>query len=179
VLDAPMFQIGGITVEQPWMRTLEPSAAINSYAMNNYWHTNYKADQEGVVVFEFRIHPHEAFDASAAVRFAQDSREPLVVVPVATGERRTKAAFDIESKASVLSIRPIEGGRASLVMLMNPTAEAQPVELVTREGKQTTVWRSDPGGAVGEKLGGRWEMRPHAVEYVIFGETPGILRSRE
>ncbi len=179
LLDAPMFQLGGITVEQPWMRTLEPSSSIYSYAMNNYWHTNYKADQEGAVAFEYRIHPHEAFDPVATVRFAQDSREPMIVIPVKASEHRTELAFDIQSKASVLSVRPLSDRKATLVMLMNPTADARSVELVAREGKQMTAWRSDPGGAAGEKLGGRWMIGPHAVEYVTIGETPGILRSRE
>ena len=33
------------------MRTIQPSPLLYSYAMNNYWHTNYKADQEGPVNF--------------------------------------------------------------------------------------------------------------------------------
>lgn len=45
--NAPLIEIGAITAEQPWMKTIEPSSSFYSYVMNNYWHTNYKADQEG------------------------------------------------------------------------------------------------------------------------------------
>ena len=49
--NAPLVEIGAITAEQLWMKSIEPSSTIYSYVMNNYWHTNYKADQEGPVTF--------------------------------------------------------------------------------------------------------------------------------
>jgi uncharacterized Fe-S radical SAM superfamily protein PflX len=49
-VDAPLVEVGAIAAETPWMRTIAPSSTLFSYVMNNYWHTNYKADQEGPTV---------------------------------------------------------------------------------------------------------------------------------
>ncbi|MCK7483887.1 MAG: hypothetical protein M0C28_48030 [Candidatus Moduliflexus flocculans] len=68
-IDAPLVEIGALTDETPreserrvWRRKLEPSATLFSYAMNNYWHTNYKADQEGPVTLRYAVSPHLGSD---------------------------------------------------------------------------------------------------------------------
>ena len=53
--DNPLIEIGEITAELPWLKTLIPSTRFFAYLMNNYWHTNYKADQSGKVCFRFRM----------------------------------------------------------------------------------------------------------------------------
>ena len=79
--DAPLVEIGGITANligslsdpRSWLDKIEPSTTIYSWAMNNHWHTNYRAEQEGPTVFRFVIWPHDqrAADAQAAQRFAR------------------------------------------------------------------------------------------------------------
>ena len=34
--DTPLIEMGAITAEQPWLRTIQPSSLLYSYAMNNY-----------------------------------------------------------------------------------------------------------------------------------------------
>jgi alpha-mannosidase len=76
-LDAPLVEIGGLTAEawhhrdgtESWLPIAPRSATVVSYVMNNYWHTNFKADQEGMVRFRYVVRPHGAFDAAAAQRF--------------------------------------------------------------------------------------------------------------
>ena len=41
-----------------WKKSEKPTATWFSYVMNNYWHTNYKADQEGIVNFKYALRPH-------------------------------------------------------------------------------------------------------------------------
>jgi hypothetical protein len=79
-------EIGEITAEQPWMKSIKTSSSIYSYVMNNYWNTNYKADQEGPVTFSYSIRPHTAFDATEAAKFGVEARhgpaqDPLGAVP--------------------------------------------------------------------------------------------------
>ncbi len=61
------------------MRAIPASGTVYAYAMNNYWHTNYRAWQEGPVTFRFSVQPHGVFDAAAAARFGAEAREPLIV----------------------------------------------------------------------------------------------------
>ena len=58
--------VGGITANllgsqsnpNAWIEHLAPSQTLYSWPMNNHWHTNYKADQEGPTVFRYVILPH-------------------------------------------------------------------------------------------------------------------------
>jgi hypothetical protein len=78
--DAPLLEIGGLLAEQlPWLRRLPATQTFFSYVMNNYWHTNYRADQEGPVAFRYALRPHAGFDAREADRFGMGVRRPLLV----------------------------------------------------------------------------------------------------
>jgi len=48
--------------------------------MNNYWHTNYKADQEGVAVFRYSLCPHGVFNPTDAERFGIERSQPLLAM---------------------------------------------------------------------------------------------------
>jgi len=61
------------------MQTNAPSAIFFSYAMNNYWHTNYRADQSGPIEFRYSLFPHAAYDAVRATRLGREERQPLIV----------------------------------------------------------------------------------------------------
>jgi hypothetical protein len=80
-----LFEVGNMIDEQrtnngykPWKTESKSSATIFLYAMNNYWHTNYKADQSGKVQFDFILQFHKAFDIKDAQRFGMESTQPLL-----------------------------------------------------------------------------------------------------
>ena len=89
-LDAPLVQVGGITATllnsqanpDAWRKQIEPTQKLYSWAMNNHWGTNYRAYQEGPVVFRFILRPHTGRGSDAeASRFATEFSQPLVAVP--------------------------------------------------------------------------------------------------
>ncbi len=51
------------------MKHIEPSATFYSWVMNNHWHTNYRAYQEGETTFHYFIRPHAAYDPVEAAKF--------------------------------------------------------------------------------------------------------------
>jgi hypothetical protein len=73
-IDAPLIEIGAINAEAPWMKSNQLTPTIYSYVMNNYWHTNYKADQEGPVQFRYAIQPHAEFNPAEATKFGRECR---------------------------------------------------------------------------------------------------------
>ncbi len=90
-LDAPVFQVGDITANilgaatnsEKWIRKLEPSGTIYSWALNNHWHTNFQLSQEGKITFRYRLQPHfNGHDYVAANHFGMEQYQPLVAVPV-------------------------------------------------------------------------------------------------
>ena len=60
--DNPLIEIGRITAEEPWLKTTPPGTRFFAYLINNYWHTNYKADQSGRMSFRWRIEFTRASD---------------------------------------------------------------------------------------------------------------------
>jgi len=82
-----LFEPGGMVDERPthkgykkWLDGNRSSATVFLYAMNNYWHTNFKADQSGRVRFDVYLYFHGAFDARQSGRRGSEAAEPLLGV---------------------------------------------------------------------------------------------------
>jgi alpha-mannosidase len=167
VPDAPLIEMGAITAEQPWMRTIQPSSLLYSYAMNNYWHTNYKADQEGPVEFSYSIQPHAAFAPAAAARFGRERREPLVVVPADQSLAPANSLFRISGDdVMASSVKPIDEGNAWLVYLYNPTAADQRITLQFDPAIRVAVRKSDAFGKAMDSFPGQIPISANGSLYV-------------
>ena len=145
-VDAPLVEVGGLTANLPGLQQkpecflahLAPSQTIYSWVMNNHWHTNYKADQEGPTTFRFAIQPHGPYDAGAAQRFGVESSQPLVAT-VAQGPAPTgKPLFSVQPAGVIVtSVQPLEDGRTALVRLFNATGAA--TQAIVRQHNVQTV----------------------------------------
>jgi alpha-mannosidase len=167
VPDAPLVEMGAITAEQPWLRTIQSSPVLYSYALNNYWHTNYKADQEGPESFAYAIQPHAAFSSAAAARFGRERREPLVVAPADESHPAAKSLFQISpNDVMVSSVKPISGGDGSLVYLYNPSGADQRITLQFDPAMRVTVRKSDAFGKVVEGMTGTIPIAAYGSVYV-------------
>jgi hypothetical protein len=90
--DAPLIELGALTDERQadgrtrvWRTQAAPGTFLYAYLFNNYWHTNYKADQAGPMTFRFVLRPHAAFDAAALRRLSDEQDFPLLAVDAAPG----------------------------------------------------------------------------------------------
>jgi alpha-mannosidase len=151
--NAPLVELGEITAEQPWMKSIKTSSSIYSYVMNNYWHTNYKADQEGPVTFAYSIRPHAAFDATEAAKFGSERRQPLIVsVSGSPGPLHLPLMELSSTKIIVLSIKPVAAANRWLVHVYNPTAADQMAGLRWKDGERVSIRRSDAAGESGNSV---------------------------
>jgi alpha-mannosidase len=165
--DAPLIEIGGINAELPWMTKLAPTQTFYSYVMNNYWHTNYKADQEGSVTFRYSILPHGPFRPEEAARFGREQREPLIAVPADNAGPALEPLLHIEpSSVLVHSVKPLAGGKSFLIYLYNPTASAQKVSLTWRGNARIALHRSDASGAALAPLADGFPLAAHGSMHV-------------
>jgi hypothetical protein len=166
-LDAPLVEIGAITAEQPWLKSIQLAPAIYSYVMNNYWHTNYKADQEGLVRFRYSLQPHGGFKPEEAARFGRERREPLLATMADLSKPPTPALFQLDPiEVLVASIKPIASGRAWLVYLYNPADQAQTVSLKWNETIPAMMHLSDSFEKAGEEITGRFQLEAYGSTYV-------------
>jgi hypothetical protein len=162
--NAPLIEIGAITAEQPWLKTIQPSSLIYSYIMNNYWHTNYKADQEGPVTFNYSILPHAAFSASDEVKFGVERRQPLIVALADSSTAPLQGPLMTVSTPDVIvsSLKPI-AGRSWLAYVYNPTGTTQRVSFRSSTGVDFRLRSSDADGRLGDEL--------HDFEVAAFGSA--------
>ena len=163
-LDAPLFEIGALTDERSvngrpraWRKQVAPGSDVFAYLLNNYWHTNYKADQAGQVTFRFHVKPHGPFDPADLRRVGAGSEQPLLALPSAADTPLPRLPFRFESAATVVSsMKPTDDGSAFLVRLYNPSAASADGRLVSTGTTPLRVAESDetgrPGKPVGETL---------------------------
>jgi hypothetical protein len=93
-----------------WKIDPDTSNTLFSYVMNNYWHTNYKADQEGVVEFNYALVPHGIFNLGETQRKGFEFNQPLIVLP-ASGKKSAMPLFTLMNQSfMVTSIVPKDKG---------------------------------------------------------------------
>ena len=149
--DAPLVELGGLTANLPrsqpnpnaYLKTIEPSGKLYSWVMNNHWHTNYRADQEGQTTFRYYLRPHGAYDALAAARFGLETTRPLIVAP-ARGAKPAASRLCVEpAGVLVTALKPSDDGRAIIVRLYGATGKDTVAKLAWSEPAPKAVWLSD------------------------------------
>ncbi|MBK1894513.1 glycoside hydrolase [Chryseobacterium sp. YIM B02567] len=96
-----------------------------SYAMNNYWHTNYKADQEGPAHYRYALRPHGSFDSVENEKYAAAFTQPLIAIPVDEKSKISGSLFKVgNDKIVVTSVTPQED-HSFIIRLYNPDEQEQ------------------------------------------------------
>jgi alpha-mannosidase len=181
-LDAPLIEAGGIHVDvanpfdsAAWIQQLGPTQTLFSYAMNNYWETNYKASQEGMTTFRYSLQPHGPFDAAAVARFSIERSQPLVAVPVARETPQVDSLLRLEGDGGVIvsSLKASRDGRAWMVRLFNTAAGSATAALKWRTPEPTAIVQSSPREEQGPPLIGPVTL-PSLGILTIRAERPGV-----
>ncbi len=131
--EAPLIEIGEMINEELsnngyklWKKKTTLSNTFYSYVMNNYWHTNFKADQEGEITFHYSLFPHNRFDAATATRMGIESNQPFIVSQADTNNSELKSLLTIENKNIILStIKPAADKKGMILRLYNSSYQAQ------------------------------------------------------
>jgi hypothetical protein len=163
-VDAPLVEVGGITANligsqtnpDVWIQHLKPSQTIYSWVMNNHWHTNYRADQEGPTVFRYAIRPHKGFAAEDAAKFGVACSQPLIVAP-ASGPASSKPRLALSSgKVVITAFKPSDDGKAWIVRLFGASGKTEKIKLAWADPAPQQVWLSDtseqPRGKAGSSV---------------------------
>jgi hypothetical protein len=164
-LDAPLIELGGVTANligsqtdpRVWIQRLGRSQTVYSWVMNNHWHTNYRAEQEGPTVFRYMIRPHKRFAPEEAAKFGTSCSQPLLVVKAA-GRSPATAPFELSSdKVVVASFKPSDDRKASIIRLFGASGKAQKVNLAWASTPRQ-LWLSDTSEKPRQKIAGPVEV---------------------
>src|SRR5262249_37790481 len=107
-LDASLVTLGDIN-RGDWPTTFgDRPGTIFSYAMNNYWHTNYRAAQGGDFEFRFVVTSAASTDAAVLSRKGWEAFTPLEENEITSQDK----ALDLP--------RPLDGNQASFLQIGDP-----------------------------------------------------------
>ncbi len=168
-IHAPMMQFAPIKYTpawdiNAWRDHIEPGGTIYSWVCNNHWETNYKAGQDGRLLFTYLIRPYKGqYDAAKSQKRGRlDLIEEIAKLVQLSNDNvlitRLKPCREFGEK------KDSPYGPGLLVRLYNPTKEQQTVSLDFRtNGKKydaVTVYDSNPLEDRLEKIEGEITIAP-------------------
>lgn len=173
-VDAPLVQIGAIRTDvshpfhtEDWLQHIEPSSTLFSYVMNNYWETNYKADQDGLISFRYSIHPHQRqYQQIEAMRFGIERNRPLVIIPVRLDGPDSKPSLFTLSNPDVIvtSVKPSRDGQATMIRLFAASGESESCTLHAAGSK--AFYRSNSTESRGQHVASPLNLAAYEIVYL-------------
>jgi len=131
-LDAPLVEIGGITAtmlgsqKNPdiWRKKIDETHLFYSWVMNNHWGTNYRAYQQGPVLFRYALRPHRGNSAAEKEQFATGLTQTLLATTAASAKKVSEPMLQISPPGVIVqSLKPSDDGRAWIVRLFGASGE--------------------------------------------------------
>jgi hypothetical protein len=124
--DASMVEFGKITANlygsqsnSPlWIKETPPTSTVLSWALNNHWFTNFKADQEGVVKFQYDFAAHPGNSIAAVNQFGVTTAQPLIVSFKPNSLRDIALKFD-NDQVYISHIKKSMDNKALIVSVSN------------------------------------------------------------
>ncbi len=147
-----MVQVAGLTATllnsqanpDVWRKQVGPTQKLYAWAMNNHWGTNYRAFQEGPVVFRFAVRPHGRLDPAAASRLAIGLSQPLLPSGARGPQPVTAPRLSVDAPNVLLTgLKPSDDGRAVILRLWEAAGHPTQANIVWSEPTPRRVWQSD------------------------------------
>jgi alpha-mannosidase len=172
-LDAPLMEIGAITANllgpvplSEWRTKALDSQTIYSWAQNNHWHTNYKADQPGVTTFRYVLRPHGGgYSGVEAARFGVETTRPLIAVPANPDQPVPASLLLLDPPDALIeTLKASDDGRGFVVRLFGVSGRDSKVSL--RWAKPMRQWHSDLSEQPGQLVSGPVLVPAHGLVIV-------------
>jgi hypothetical protein len=152
-LDAPLFEVGGITAvmlgsqtnPEVWRKHIEPTQTLFSWAINNHWGTNYRAYQEGLITFRYALWPHAQFSASENLRMAISLSQPLLVKQASQSTTITSGVSPDKKQVIVTAFKPCDNGKGSILTLFNSSESDVMIKLSHEKNPVQHLWLTNSG----------------------------------
>lgn len=125
-LDASMFELRNITANlygyqsnSPlWIKESPATSTVLSWALNNHWFTNFKADQEGEVKFQYDFTAHKGENIAQVNQFGVTNSQPLIISSSNYSFRNITYSFD-NDQVYISHIKPSLDKQALIISVSN------------------------------------------------------------
>lgn len=137
--EIPLMQFGAINTGRYQAGAVPQSTNMYSWPMNNYWVTNFNADQMGEIQWSYFISSDTNASNQYATRFAWENRIPFLTRVLPAGHEKgtplqPASLFRILPENLLLvNMKPVEGERA--VMLQLREVDGKPARFEVEAGK--------------------------------------------
>jgi hypothetical protein len=179
-VDAPLVQLGAIRTDvaspygasDAWLRRIAPTQTVFSYVMNNYWETNYKADQQGPTTFRYAIRPYRGLcDQAAAARFGIERSRPLLAGPARPdGPAAVAPLFTLDAPGVIVTaLKPSHDRQARVIRLFAASGKPERVRLAW-SGRQPDVYLSTPDELRRTRVTGPLDLPAYGI-VTLYAET--------
>ena len=171
-VDAPLVEVGGMTANlmgsvgyDEWLGRAIDSTTLYSWAQNNHWFTNYKADQPGVTTFRYVLRVHAGgYSAADAARLGLESSRPLVVAPARLDTVSGRSFLSVSAPdVLVETVKLSEDGNAWIARLFGVGGVDRSVNLRWGATKPLSLWLTDLTEKPLRKLGRRVDVPAYGI----------------
>lgn len=155
--DAPLWQVGGYTFGrfgEPDGRVTRERPALLAWLTNNYWSTNFQADQGGQSKYRFTVVPAPRRELGASAQAALSYAQPLAThVYAERGAVRSTAASLLTLDLGTALLTRLEAdGNGVAITVLNPGDAAVSARVGAGTFKPTKASRTPLSGGAGEAL---------------------------
>jgi hypothetical protein len=160
-LDAPLVQVGGLTATllnsqtnpAVWRNRVDRTQRLYSWAMNNHWGTNYRAYQDGPVLFRFILRPHGVYDPVEATRFGMERSFPLIAAPASGASAPAEPRLIVRApEVLATALKPSDDGQALILRLFGASGSTERTRVQWIHPPARSVFLSDVGERAGPKI---------------------------
>jgi hypothetical protein len=153
--EMPLMQFGAINTGRYQAGAMPQSTHIFSWPMNNYWVTNFNADQRGGHTWSYYLTSSEDVSETFATRFGWGSRVPYLtrILPgEGTGDEKSEGSFIAGWPENVIliSAQPADNGKAILVHLRETGGKEVPLTL--KNGLTGSQLEISPADVTGKRV---------------------------
>ncbi len=114
-----------------------------AWATNNYWETNFRGSQPGLVQLRYAFNSQDAYNASQVAKEAQHVLNPPIVYPVVQSKAESSGQFVKVSTEGVQVVytKASEDKKGIILRVMNLNAEDVTCEIELPAKKANSAWR--------------------------------------
>lgn len=188
-LDASLMTLGDINRGEWPTEFGQRPGSIFSYAMNNYWHTNYRAEQGGHFRFRYVVTSAAQTDGAALSRMGWMEATPLENDEIRSQDKaldlprsldgKQQSFVTIDDKDVVLDTwKPAENGNGTILRLIDLGGQARDVKVevplvdVSKAVLTDAVERDEKALATEGAHGFEVSVKPHGIVTVrVVGEN--------
>src|SRR5271157_350174 len=182
-MDSPLVTLGDIN-RGTWPERLEPkSGTIFSYALNNYWHTNFRRVQSGDFVFRYMLTSGRELAPGDLARIGRSAMTPLELGQVVGNDKfgdperplttAPTSFLDVDAaNVAVENWKVAEDGNGTVVRLLETGGVATVAHLTLPLFRIERVWLANAAEENQEEL----KVDGHSVEVNLKPHEPLTLR---